>query len=219
MKNWISLALAAALLIYGATASGEATQPSAQPSPAAALPGGPQREALDWSGVTRQAPMAATPAPEAQPPATAAPEPLPASGEIDVVDAHWMALTMWGEARREGEIGMRAVGHVIDNRRRSGRHGAYATDTVSQAYQFSCWNSGDPNRRAIDSIDRLPRDSADYRAWLAAKRIAAEILEGRSADPTGGALFYHTVAVAPRWSAGVPPVRRIGSHLFFLTAR
>ena len=42
------------------------------------------------------------------------------SDDIDVVDAHWMALTMWGEARREGEAGMRAVGHVIENRRRAG---------------------------------------------------------------------------------------------------
>jgi spore germination cell wall hydrolase CwlJ-like protein len=108
-----------------------------------------------------------------------------------------MALTMWGEARREGEIGMRAVGHVIDNRHKSGRHGAYATDTVSAAYQFSCWNEGDPNRVALDTIDRLRPDSADHRAWLAAKRIAGEILAGGSADPTGGALFYHTVAVAP----------------------
>jgi spore germination cell wall hydrolase CwlJ-like protein len=216
MKNWISLGLAALLLIYGATASGEATQPADQPASGSPLA---QREALDWSGLTRAAPLAARPPSEIEPVAAAGHEPVPASTEIDVVDAHWMALTMWGEARREGEAGMRAVGHVIDNRRKSGRHGGYATDTVSEAYQFSCWNAGDPNRRALDAIDRLPPDSADYRAWVAAKRIAAEILEGRSTDPTAGALFYHTVAVAPRWSAGIAPVRRIGSHLFFLTAR
>jgi spore germination cell wall hydrolase CwlJ-like protein len=216
VKNWISLALAAALLIYGATASGEVAEPVEKASSPLSIA---QPAALNWSSVALPTPLPAAepaqPVPEARPTA----EPVMASAEIDVVDAHWMALTMWGEARREGDIGMRAVGHVIDNRRRSGRHGAYATDAVSAAYQFSCWNAGDPNRRALDTIDRLPADSADYRAWLAAKRIAAEILAGRSADPTGGALFYHTVAVAPRWSAGVPPVRRIGSHLFFLTAR
>lgn len=214
MKNWISLALAAALLIYGATASGETAEPADQPR---ALRPAPQATALEWTGVTRSAPA---PAPTIQPSdAPAASAPVTHAREIDVVDAHWMALTMWGEARREGELGMRAVGHVIDNRRRSGRHGGYATDTVSAAYQFSCWNAGDPNRRALDTIDTLRPDSADHRAWSAAKRIAAEILEGRSADPTGGALFYHTFAVAPRWSAGVPPIRRIGSHLFFRSAR
>gem|GEM_PF-1299704 len=212
MKQSISLALAAALLIYGVTASGEATQPPQRPPPPASLL--PQREALYWGALTRPAPVAA-----ASPAQAPAPAPAGAASEIDVVDAHWMALTMWGEARREGEEGMRAVGHVIDNRRESGRHGGYATDTVSEAYQFSCWNAGDANRLALDRVDRLAPDSADYRAWQEAKRIAKEILAGNSVDPTGGALFYHTYAVVPRWSAGIAPVRRIGSHLFFLRAR
>jgi spore germination cell wall hydrolase CwlJ-like protein len=54
--------------------------------------------------------------------------------------------------------------------------------------------------------------------WQSARRIADEILSGRSQDPTDGALFYHATYVAPRWSRGVPPVARIGGHLFFLTA-
>lgn len=162
-------------------------------------------------------------------PASSAPQAAPAreavadtdtDADIDVVDAHWMALTMWGEARREGEAGMRAVGHVIDNRRRAGMHGAaYVTDTVGRAFQFSCWNAGDPNREQMLNIDRLAPDSADYESWGLARRLAEEIMAGRSADPTGGALYYHSVGVAPAWSAGVPPVRRIGSHLFFLTSR
>ena len=142
-----------------------------------------------------------------------------AAADLDVVDAHWMALTMWGEARGSGEEGMRAVGHVIDNRRKSGHHGGFATDTVSQAWQFSCWNAGDPNLRAINNIDELPHTSREYRLWQAARRIADEILAGRSTDPTGGALFYHATYVEPRWSRGVEPVALIGNHLFFLTAR
>jgi len=152
-------------------------------------------------------------------PADAAARDAVAAPDLDVVDAHWMALTMWGEARGSGEEGMRAVGHVIDNRRRSGRHGGFATDTVSEAYQFSCWNPGDPNLRAIRSVDALASDSHDARMWRAARRIAEEILSGRSTDPTDGALFYHAASVAPLWSRGVPPIRRIGGHLFFLTAR
>jgi len=214
MKSTIAFGLVAALLIYGASAHGEQTEP-ARPDAAPR----PQPGALDWGHLPRSG--AAAPMPSAPIPAssTMAAEPVPAAAEIDVVDAHWMALTMWGEARREGEIGMRAVGHVIDNRRRSGRHGGYATDTISEAYQFSCWNANDPNRRLLDTIHRLRPGSVDHRAWEDAKRIAGEILEGRSEDPTGGALFYHTLAVAPAWSRGIQPVRRIGSHLFFLTAR
>jgi len=185
----------------------------------AVMPAGPVKQARpDWSEWTRPLqPHVERARLEAEAPAVPAAA-IP-SEEIDVVDAHWMALTMWGEARNGGEGAMRAVGHVIDNRRRSGAHGAYATETVSEAWQFSAWNKNDPNYSAMLNIDKLLPDSEDQRMWLAAKRVAEEILSGRSADPTGGALFYHTAAVAPRWSAGLAPVRVIGGHLFFRTAR
>lgn len=141
-----------------------------------------------------------------------------AAADLDVVDSHWMALTMWGEARAEGETGMRAVGHVIDNRRRAGMHGAYVTDTVGAAFQFSCWNPGDPNREAMLNVDSLRADEEDGRMWRLAQQLADEILTGRSHDPTGGALFYHAVSVAPSWSQGIRPVRRIGGHIFFAAA-
>ncbi len=143
----------------------------------------------------------------------------PAAVEIDVVDARWMALTMWGEARGQGAEAMRAVGHVIDNRRRAGLHGAYVTDTVDAAFQFSCWNRGDPNRAALDTIDDLRAGSRSHAMWVEARRISEEIMAGRSQDPTGGALFYHSIDVAPRWSRGIEPVAMIGRHLFFRTAR
>ena len=143
----------------------------------------------------------------------------PENKDIDVVDAHWMALTMWGEARSHGEEGMRAVGHIIHNRwQKKERAGAYVTDTVSEAWQFSCWNPTDPNRAKMLAIDALPPGTEEHRQWLVARRLADEILSGRSTDPTGGALFYHTTAVSPRWSRGIPPVTRIGDHVFFAVA-
>ncbi len=146
------------------------------------------------------------------------PVPAPALDHIDVVDAHWMALTMWGEGRGEGEEAMRAIGHVIRNRWQARRHGAHVTDTVSAAWQFSAWNQGDPNRARMLDIDTLRRGSRDHQLWLAAKRLATDILAGRSADPTGGALFYHTTGVQPAWSRGLVPDAQVGSHLFFRTA-
>ncbi|HEX8620973.1 MAG TPA: cell wall hydrolase [Allosphingosinicella sp.] len=190
----------------------------AQGDGAAAPPARAKPRSADWGEWTRPLqPHVERAEAETPPPAPAAE--AAAAEEIDVVDAHWMALTMWGEARSGGEAAMRAVGHVIDNRRRSGAHGTYATETVSEAWQFSCWNKGDPNYRAILNVDSLRPDSGDHAMWLAAKRVAEEILAGRSADPTGGALFYHTAAVSPRWSAGLAPVSVIGGHLFFRTAR
>jgi spore germination cell wall hydrolase CwlJ-like protein len=205
MKTLLGVGAATGLLIFAVQAQG-GQDASGSPDP--------QAPALAWSEL---APAIAGPraGPAAHPAsAPAGEDPLP---ELDVVDAHWMALTMWGEARGEGEEAMRAVGHVIDNRRRASRADpGFVTDTVSEAFQFSCWNVGDPNREAMLEIDALHGDGHDWRMWVVAQRIAGEILSGRSADPTGGALFYHSVDVAPRWSQGVMPVRQIGNHLFFL---
>ncbi len=189
-----------------------------------AVPAAPAKQApADWGEWTRPLQPRTARVEQAEAPAPAAPAapaaPIVPAEEIDVVDAHWMALTMWGEARNGGESAMRAVGHVIDNRRRSGAHGTYATETVSEAWQFSAWNRNDPNHSAMMNIDKLRPDSEDHLMWLIAKRVAEEILSGRSADPTGGALFYHTAAVSPRWSSGLAPIRVIGGHLFFRTAR
>jgi spore germination cell wall hydrolase CwlJ-like protein len=209
MKRFLAAsAIAGSLfLIASARAAGEGEVPAS-----ARQAGG-----ADWGAWTRPLapgvePRKAAPEPEAAPAATAA------DAEIDVVDAHWMALTMWGEARSGGEEAMRAVGHVIANRRAIGRHGDYVTETVSEAWQFSAWNASDPNRRAMLEIDALRPDSRDHAMWQAAKALAEEILAGRSEDPTGGALFYHTAAVSPRWSRGLEPVARIGGHLFFRRA-
>jgi spore germination cell wall hydrolase CwlJ-like protein len=223
VKRWLAAAAGCGVLIFAAQAreGGEAVAPAA-PVAAARAPAAAAPPAADWSEWTR--PLNVTPgAHDGRPVAAPRPaeaEPLPVSDEdIDVVDAHWMALTMWGEARGQGEEGMRAVGHVIANRWKAKSHGTFVTDTVSAAWQFSCWNKNDPNRALMLAIDTLKPGSAGHRNWLLAKRLAAEILAGRSEDPTGGALFYHTTAVQPAWSRGVTPVRQIGNHLFFLTAR
>jgi spore germination cell wall hydrolase CwlJ-like protein len=210
LKGAVTAGLLAISVIAGARAQGGGSDAAEAPVPT--RPSG-----ADWSAWTRPlGPAAGTSRRIEADPGAAAPVPDP---EIDVVDARWMALTMWGEARGGGEAAMRAVGHVIDNRSRAGLRSRFVTDTVSEAFQFSCWNAGDPNREAMMNVDSLPPDSADHLMWLAARRVAEEILSGRSEDPTGGALFYHTTAVSPRWSAGVAPTRQIGRHLFFRAAR
>ena len=204
MKLAITGAALVGLLVFAARAQG---------GPEAATPTAPQAAALSWNAWAEE--LRAGAPPRGAQATTQAVD----TDDVDVVDAHWMALTMWGEARGSGEEAMRAVGHVIANRHLSGRHGAFATDTVSEAWQFSCWNPGDPNLRAMQNVETLPHAGREYRLWLAAKRIADEILAGRSVDPTGGALFYHADYVAPRWAEGVPAVAEIGHHLFYLRAR
>jgi hypothetical protein len=51
--------------------------------------------------------------------------------------------------------------------------------------------------------------------WQTAQRIAREVLSGQSVDPTGGALFYHTRAIRPRWSRQGHGRQVIGAHVFY----
>jgi spore germination cell wall hydrolase CwlJ-like protein len=207
MRKWLAAAAACGIIVFAAQAREGSLAPDGGAPASPAKP--------DWSEWTRPLKPGSGAAPTAKAAVKPA-EPLRPEEEVDVVDAHWMALTMWGEARGQGEEGMRAVGHVIANRWKARTHGSHITDTVSAAWQFSCWNSNDPNRAQMLAIDDLPEGSEARRQWLLAKRIAAEILAGRSADPTDGALFYHTTAVNPDWARGAVPITQIGDHLFYV---
>lgn len=148
-----------------------------------------------------------------------------------------LAGTMWGEARSEGEIGMRAVGHVVMNRIKMNRTkwGTTVRSVVRSDKQFSCWNKGDPNRKKIarmleidrhiasrpDDLDEWMTDFQktseyqEYRVWRKAKTLARAILEGRDRDITGGADHYHTTAVKPFWVPSMTKLGKIGNHLFY----
>lgn len=122
-----------------------------------------------------------------------------------------LARTLWGEARSEGEAGMRAVAAVIINRR--ARDGIERIRSVREiclaAYQFSCWNVGDPNRIKVLTVDE---SDAAFRIALT---IAAEALGGTMIDPTGGATHYHAAHIRPYWSRDRLPSAHIGHHVFY----
>ena len=99
-------------------------------------------------------------------------------------------LTIWREARGEGEPGMAAVYHVIANRAAAGRSWpVYPERVCLQAYQFSCWNSSDPQR------DLYPKMGDNAYA------LAAAICLQPGTDPTGGATAYYDTSIpAPSWA-------------------
>jgi spore germination cell wall hydrolase CwlJ-like protein len=133
---------------------------------------------------------------------------------LDENEVRLLAATAWGEARSEGEDGMRAVAHVMVNRI-GDRFGEDLTTVILSPKQFSVWNRGDPNRRLVLNLVRDPARYASDGQWDAAERIAREVLAGQSVDPTGGALFYHTRAVRPRWAPHGVGRQTIGAHIFY----
>lgn len=145
--------------------------------------------------------------------ATPAQETAPVAVNED--DLRLLAATVFGEARSEGELGMRAVAHVMVNRVGE-RFGEDLATVILTPRQFSVWNRGDPNRRLVQTLVREPdRYAADEAQWEQAQRIAREVLSGRSVDPTEGALFYHTQAVRPRWAPYGRDRQVIGEHVFY----
>lgn len=132
----------------------------------------------------------------------------------DPADVHLLAATMWGEARSEGEDGMRAVGHVMVNRV-GPRFGSDLRSVIMAPWQFSVWNAGDPNRPLVRNPEAYAKGGENRDTWIAAQRIAYEVLSGASVDPTNGALFYHTTAIKPRWSRYGVGKETIGAHIFY----
>ena len=146
----------------------------------------------------------------------AGPLPTPAPPALDDNEVRLLAATCWGEARSEGEDGMRAVAHVMVNRV-GPRFGEDLTTVILSPKQFSVWNSGDPNRRLVLTLVRDPDHfSVGGPEWDTALRIAREVLSGQSVDPTGGALFYHTRAIRPAWARHAQGRHIIGAHVFYV---
>jgi hypothetical protein len=137
---------------------------------------------------------------------------------VDEAEVRLLAATAWAEARSEGEAGMRAVAHVIVNRI-GPRFGGDVHSVVRSPWQFSAWNRGDPNLPLAQNPERYARGGINKTSWERAKAIAREVLEGRSSDPTRGALFYHTRAVKPYWSRYGVGTQVIGQHIFYADVR
>ena len=125
-----------------------------------------------------------------------------------------LAATVWGEARSEGESGMRAVAHVMVNRI-GPRFGEDLSTVILSPKQFSVWNRNDPNRRIVQNLARDPSSVATDPEWIVAERVSREVLSGQSIDPTGGALFYHTRGVRPRWARIGEGRQTLGQHIFY----
>ena len=129
--------------------------------------------------------------------------------EPDIYDFDILARTVYGEARGEPMEGKIAVARVVVNR------WLHATDQTLEAvckkpFQFSCWNSTDPNEpkiRAVGYEDPVLRECMI--AGLTAMNLKPE------QDPTMGARHYCTLSATPEWIQGRHPTVNIGRHQFF----
>ena len=126
--------------------------------------------------------------------------------------------TVWGEARGEGEAGRRAVAWVIRNRSeidlwedgKADWWGETLSEVCLKKWQFSCWNSKDPNAK---KIKKLSMKDEEYKKILLV--VVEVLLSPVTYDPTFGACHYHLKGLHPDWIKSGQWVANIGNHVFY----
>ncbi|MBV8850866.1 MAG: cell wall hydrolase [Methylobacteriaceae bacterium] len=125
-----------------------------------------------------------------------------------------LAEAIYFEARSEPEEGQAAVAQVVLNRVSSGLYPASICGVVYQnrhrwhACQFSFACEGKSLR------------IADQDSWATARRIADDVMDGRTylAD-VGASTHYHANYVRPRWARYLKKMDVIGHHIFYTLKR
>lgn len=123
-------------------------------------------------------------------------------------DAYCLALTVFTEARAEGEHGMALVAHTVlnraDRRNKSICQVAYAPHQYTGVLR---WPS-----------NRHPRDH-NPKAWQAAMSVVERVLSGNwdFGECTGADHFYapKLVYAAPRWAYKIPLLCEYRGHKFY----
>jgi spore germination cell wall hydrolase CwlJ-like protein len=127
--------------------------------------------------------------------------------ELSAPDYQCLVQAVYFEAGGESDSGQRAVATVILNRVRSPRFPDTVCEVVRDAgkgtCQFSFW---------CDGKSDTPKDPE---RWARAEEAVDDVLSGRYADPTKGALFFHASYVRPRWSRKLQKTAAIGNHIFY----
>lgn len=127
-----------------------------------------------------------------------------------------VALTILGEARGEGKIGMLAVGCVIQ--KRALERNLTPAEVCLQPYQFSPWNAGG---------GKVKKESELYYLWKSPSKMYARELarflyrdDVVLKDVTFNANHFCNINVKPKW--GLPighpyllPTVIIGRHKFY----
>ncbi len=123
----------------------------------------------------------------------------------------WECLTqaLYFEARGESVKGQFAVAEVIRNRVKSSRFPDTYCGVIRQGtgrkYQCQFTFLCDGRKEVI----------TEPAAWERVGKVARAVLDGVELDLTGGATYYHTTAVRPRWARKFTKTAQIGVHVFY----
>jgi spore germination cell wall hydrolase CwlJ-like protein len=114
-----------------------------------------------------------------------------------MLDIDCLSKAIYFEARGESQLGKLAVGHVVVNRAKN----KSLCTVIYDGCQFS-WTC-------------KAQKSPFGPAWLESKKIASDIISGKTTDPSFGATSFHNTSVRPGWAARLKFTVRIDSHIFY----
>lgn len=118
-----------------------------------------------------------------------------------------LARMIWGEARGQSDLERVAVAYTAVNRANDGKkwNGETVREAVLKPWQYSCFNSNDPNRDKL--LDPQQYDAESFRECL---DIAGKVLSGEHSDPTNGATHYfNPKVVLPTWAKKMSKIGKI----------
>ncbi len=125
--------------------------------------------------------------------------------------AQWQCLAeaLYFEARGESLKGQIAVAEVILNRVESKRFPNTVCGVIRQGTgrKYAC--------QFTYTCDGHPEHIREPGAYKRVGKVARMMLDGAPRKLSGGAMFYHTTAVNPRWARKFQRTARLGVHLFY----
>jgi len=126
-----------------------------------------------------------------------------------------LAQAIYHEARGESREGQLAVANVIINRAFSKK---YPSSICGVVYQNA--DKGRYKCQFTFACDGRPDEARERAAWKRSLKMAEDAFYeyqkgARPGVVPDSVLYYHTTAVAPRWSRTFRRVAAIGSHVFY----
>ena len=142
---------------------------------------------------------------------------VPTAKKVKLADSERLCLAqaIYHEARGESVDGQMAVANVIINRAFSKKYPSTICGVV-----FQNADKGKYKCQFTFACDGRSDVGTERTAWNRSMKLAeeafAEFQQGqRPGVVPNGVLFYHTTAVAPKWSHTFRRVAAIGSHVFY----
>lgn len=142
---------------------------------------------------------------------------VPTVKKVKLADSERLCLAqaIYHEARGESTDGQMAVANVIINRAFSKKYPSTICGVV-----FQNADKGKYKCQFTFACDGRSDMGTERTAWNHSVKMAekafSEFQQGERPDVLpGSALFYHTTAVAPKWSHTFRRVAAIGSHVFY----